>query len=83
MSTTYFNTLKPQNTFLKFAWAKFMRLMVPFFVAIPVVLVPRLYFAQDYQSMCCVHWSGAPYASKCIPETNIFIYAWKTIPTID
>lgn len=45
MSTTYFNTLKPQNNFLRFFWGKFKRLMIPFFVAVPVVLIPRLYFA--------------------------------------
>ena len=33
--------------------------------------------------MCCVHWSGAPYASECIIEKNIFKYAWLTIPTLD
>ena len=81
MSTTYFNTLKPQNTFLKFAWAKFLRLMVPFFVALPLILIPRLYFAQEYQGFACVEWTNG-YGSKCIIYNNIFEYGLKALPDL-
>lgn len=81
MSTTYYNTLKPKNTFSRFAKGKFMRLMVPFFAALPLILVPRLYYAQEYQGMACVEWT-AGYGSTCIIENNIFVYGKKVAPTL-
>ena len=59
--------------------------MVPFIVAIPIVLVPRLYFSQDYQTMSCVKWANDNHGDmkNCIHVSNIFEYAWLTLPTID
>lgn len=47
MSLTYWDTSK--KGFMVYAKNKFMRLIVPFFVAMIFILIPRLYLAQDYQ----------------------------------
>ena len=82
MSTTYFNSQKPTNNFLVFFWSKFKRLMIPFFVAIPTILIPRLYFSQDYQESSCFTWENDVYGSKCIFQYNYFTYFKLALPTL-
>ena len=58
-----------------FLLAKIQRLILPFIVAIFMLLIPRLYFAQEIEP-----WTR-PDASKP-PVSNFFDFALKTLPSI-
>lgn len=46
MATTFWNSEKKH--FGQYVYQKFLRLLVPFFIAIPTILIPRLMMAQDF-----------------------------------
>jgi len=75
MSLTYWDTQK--KGFGVYAVNKFMRLMVPFFVAVVVILVPRLYITQSYQIF------ARPYPDEIDrTEDNFFKYYIAVFPHI-
>jgi hypothetical protein len=77
-SSTFF---KEKKGFIYYFTSRFGRLMIPFFLAIPTILIPRLYITQEYQdfSRCDDHghkfeeWN-IPAFYKCILPT-----LWKQI----
>ena len=59
--------------FLVFIWEKVKRLLFPFFLAIPFLLWPRLYFGQAYEDFTRVD-------NKI--ENNFFVYCKNILPVM-
>ena len=71
MSSTFFNAEK--HGYLSFVKGKANRLLVPLFLAILTLLVPRLYLSQDIEG-----WTRVD--DKV--ENNFFVYLFKVLPTL-
>lgn len=71
MSSTFFNAEK--NGYVAFVLGKVNRLLVPLFLAILTLLVPRLYFSQDFEP-----WTRVD--DKI--ENNFIVYFFKVFPSL-
>lgn len=71
MSSTFYDSEK--NGYLKFVKNKSVRLLLPLFGAILVLLIPRLYLSQEYEA-----WTRVD--DKI--ENNFFLYTWSVLPSI-
>jgi hypothetical protein len=75
LATTFWNS--DTKYYNQYVFQKFMRLMIPLFIAIPTVLVPRLYFAQEYQLFARPDQDNIDYI-----EPNFFKYMMFVLPTL-
>ena len=71
MSSTFFNAEK--HGYVAFVKGKVNRLLVPLFLAILTLLVPRLYFSQDVEP-----WTRVD--DKV--ENNFILYFFKVLPSL-
>jgi fucose 4-O-acetylase-like acetyltransferase len=63
IASSYYNT--ESKGFTLFFWDKILRLIIPFFVAIFIFLIPRLYLGQSYEG-----WTR-PYKDRPVEVDNI------------
>jgi glucans biosynthesis protein C len=69
-STTYYNTEK--KSFCLFFKQRLLRLIIPYILGVLIILIPRLYFLQDFS-----YYSRY---DEITIEYNFFIYYAKMIP---
>jgi len=62
-----------ERGFARYMWAKVIRLILPFLLAIPFLLIPRLYFGQAFEK-----WTRPDDGI----EENIFVYLVEILPGI-
>lgn len=72
ITVSYYNC--ENKGFLLFLAGKIKTLLIPFLVLLPLILVPRLYFAQDYEEF------SRPDGQHI--EWNYFLFLKKSLPTI-
>ena len=63
------------DIFKDFIIKRARRLLIPFVIAVPILLIPRLYMGQEYEEWTRVKPDNSP-------DWNYFSYVYKVIPTI-
>jgi surface polysaccharide O-acyltransferase-like enzyme len=71
VGSTFFDTEK--KNYCIFLWEKILRLLLPFFIAIIVFLMPRLYFGQTYEDFT---------RPDDVIENDYGTFMLKTFPTV-
>jgi hypothetical protein len=78
IASIFFNTKK--KGFLVYFYNKFMRLMLPFGLAIPIFLVPRLFFGQEYEDFAYIkgkkEWNFLSYFVNIFKEGILMKLSW-------
>lgn len=74
-ATSFFKTEK-RCAYARFVWGKLTRILFPFFVAVPLFLIPMLWMERDY---CDAGGCVPPEATK---ESGLFTFyvKWLSVP---
>jgi len=70
ITVSYYNC--ENKGFLSFLFGKIKTLLIPFILLLPLILMPRLYFAQDYEEF------SRPDGEHV--EWNYITFFWKSLP---